>query len=373
MTRFTSLWSTTACRCSGAIAISTGLPYPTAACAACATSNKATSLYSTSLRRHRNSPHRRHSLLLRRSRPRSRPQLHGSERNNPESRRSRLHRRRNRPPGIVHSDKRTLPEQSKYRPVDRRQNFVKRVVGLPGQRLKIVSDTIFIDGQKQPVPAEAQFQLRNRHSPRTRRRRSASPRDSTCRPPGASTPPEDQAHHPHICPGLHYYWHTRHYSHTRRPARRRHNDSRRTLQCHDRHRPVPGRNSRQLDLRLRRQQRTPHTRPRTDSTPHSRKLENLPTRHTQLRKPPRRPLGRRERRGNRRKPVPDYTFGMDYYFMMGDNRYNSQDSRFWGFVPEDHIVGTPMRVLISFDNDRGLFDGKIRWNRILRATPTPTN
>ena len=57
---------------------------------------------------------------------------------------------------------------------------------------------------------------------------------------------------------------------------------------------------------------------------------------------------------------------MDYYFMMGDNRDNSQDSRFWGFVPEDHIVGTPMIVLASFDNERGLFDGKIRFNRILR-------
>ena len=64
------------------------------------------------------------------------------------------------------------------------------------------------------------------------------------------------------------------------------------------------------------------------------------------------------------KPASKYTFKMDYYWMMGDNRDNSLDSRFWGFMPEDHIVGTPMFVIISFDKDRGWFDGKIRWNRI---------
>ena len=66
------------------------------------------------------------------------------------------------------------------------------------------------------------------------------------------------------------------------------------------------------------------------------------------------------------KPTDKYTFKMDYYFMMGDNRDNSADSRFWGFVPEDHIVGTPMFILISFDNEKSLFNGGIRWNRIFK-------
>ena len=59
-----------------------------------------------------------------------------------------------------------------------------------------------------------------------------------------------------------------------------------------------------------------------------------------------------------------YTFQMDYYWMMGDNRHNSADSRFWGFVPEDHIVGKPIFIWLSLDPDRGWFDGKIRWNRL---------
>jgi len=59
-----------------------------------------------------------------------------------------------------------------------------------------------------------------------------------------------------------------------------------------------------------------------------------------------------------------YTFKLDYYWMMGDNRHNSADSRYWGFVPEDHIVGKPIFIWWSSDPDRSLFGGGIRWGRL---------
>jgi len=61
--------------------------------------------------------------------------------------------------------------------------------------------------------------------------------------------------------------------------------------------------------------------------------------------------------------VEEYTFQQDYYFMMGDNRDNSLDSRYWGFVPEDHIVGKPLLIWLSIDAEADVFH-KVRWNRL---------
>ncbi len=65
------------------------------------------------------------------------------------------------------------------------------------------------------------------------------------------------------------------------------------------------------------------------------------------------------------KEASEYTFKMDYYWMQGDNRHNSADSRYWGFVPEDHIVGKPILIWWSSDPDRSGFEG-IRWKRIFQ-------
>jgi signal peptidase I len=65
------------------------------------------------------------------------------------------------------------------------------------------------------------------------------------------------------------------------------------------------------------------------------------------------------------KEATKYTFKLDYYWMQGDNRHNSLDSRYWGFVPEDHIVGKPIFIWWSSDPDRRGLSG-IRWKRLFR-------
>jgi len=67
------------------------------------------------------------------------------------------------------------------------------------------------------------------------------------------------------------------------------------------------------------------------------------------------------------KPATSYTFQLDYYFVMGDNRHNSVDSRYWGFVPENHMVGKAIVVWFSLKQNRLLpFSERVRWDRLFK-------
>ena len=66
------------------------------------------------------------------------------------------------------------------------------------------------------------------------------------------------------------------------------------------------------------------------------------------------------------KEATTYTFKKDYFWMMGDNRHRSEDSRYWGYVPDDHVLGKPILIWFSIDgiND-GIKNWKIRWDRLM--------
>ncbi|TVQ14152.1 MAG: signal peptidase I [Bacteroidetes bacterium] len=70
------------------------------------------------------------------------------------------------------------------------------------------------------------------------------------------------------------------------------------------------------------------------------------------------------------KYAESYTFAYDYYFLLGDNRHNTSDSRLWGLVPESHIIGRASSVFLSFDKNAGLLN-KFRWKRFFRSLDTP--
>ena len=272
----------------------------------------------------------------------------------------------------VNSDKETFGE-IKYRPVDRRTNFVKRAVGLPGQRLAIRNDIIYLDGKAQKTPENAQF----RYIVATK-----SPllddmmRDFGISPDDVAAPePEDAAGLAQFFgfPGNSYIYSL--------PLTRKALDNLKNsnitvgiIKANDRELYKPEyifpegiadaeewtlSNYGGKDGIL-----IPKKGMTVPLTERNWLLYNRIIRNYENHPDARFANGKVYIDG---KPADKYTFAMDYYWMMGDNRDMSQDSRFWGFVPEDHIVGTPMFVLASFDKDRPLTDGYFRWNRFFTS------
>ncbi|MCF0203605.1 MAG: signal peptidase I, partial [Bacteroidaceae bacterium] len=241
------------------------------------------------------------------------------------------------------------------RPVDRRENYVKRCVGLPGQTLQIKDREIYLDGKKNKQPDEVQFtyslvlanpNLRllgdvldedfckeygitkedidcwnaNGFMPMTKRTVEVlKSRKDICK---------SIALHPENTPSYSLYPHNMY-----------------TGWSCDNYGPIwiPKKGeSINLDM--------------GNIAIYERCIKNYEGNDLEVRNNKIYINGKESR---------SYTFQMDYYWMMGDNRHNSADSRFWGFVPEDHIVGKPIFIWFSSDPDRGGFSG-IRWNRLFR-------
>lgn len=258
-----------------------------------------------------------------------------------------------------------------YRPVDRRENYVKRAVGLPGDRLKIVDGVIYINGEPQPQPENVQF---NYYFQLSQGRMSESAWDELAI---AADDRHEVPVTPADIPGLRALGFVVNEDGTVPPIYVS---------------PLTAAMVRQLesDKSVAKVMKVPaptgdmlYPDGVADSWSRADYGEIwIPKKGSTLRLSPRawQIYGRaiRDYEGNHDAvlkdgvvyiggvPADTYTFKMDYYFMMGDNRDNSLDSRYWGLVPEDHIVGRPERVLISFDKDRSMFNGGIRWNRIFR-------
>lgn len=252
----------------------------------------------------------------------------------------------------IHANKETFGEII-YRPVDRRENYVKRAVGLPGETLEIKDGEIFINGTAQNQPENVQFN----HFFQMKNGRNLT--EEEWENLGISV--EDR-HASYNNPSIFYAPLT--------PAMIDKLQQNPDLAFIERYRPeaddflYPFDKSKEWNWSM--DNYGPIWIPEKGATIelndstwnlYGRCIRNYEFNDAEL-------------RGNTvfidGKPTDKYTFNMDYYFMMGDNRHNSLDSRFWGFVPEDHIVGKPMFVLVSFDKDKSLFNGGIRWNRIFK-------
>jgi len=258
-----------------------------------------------------------------------------------------------------------------YRPVDRRENYVKRAVGLPGETLAIKNGDIFINGKKQPAPANVQFNYllqTNRPLGEADLDRLGISRDDMAQalvqPDLSETANWSEAGFDisGIASNPIY--------HLPLTAKMVADMKRSGIVKAMVREPAPqgeflfpdG-----LSQNWTRQDYGPVMIPRKGQTvrltPENWPMYERVIRNYEYHTDSYLKGGRVYIDG---KPADSYTFEMDYYFMMGDNRDCSLDSRYWGFVPEDHIVGKPMRVLVSFDKDKSLFNGGIRWNRVLK-------
>lgn len=234
------------------------------------------------------------------------------------------------------------------RPTDRRENYVKRCVGLPGQTLQIKNDTVYLDGKPNPEPENVQYAYEvtfKQDLPDELKRELGITEEDLYAQRNGNTVWMPLTH-----------------------KVRKQLEARKDIVASIA-RAVPDAGwlyPQNMAKNWTTANYGPLWIPKKGETLRL-TLANLPIYERPIRVYEGNSL---EVRGGKiyinGKAADSYTFKMDYYWMQGDNRDNSADSRFWGFVPEDHIVGKPLFIWISLDPDYGLFDGKMRWSRFFK-------
>jgi len=240
------------------------------------------------------------------------------------------------------------------RPTDRKENYVKRCVGLPGQTLEIRNKVIYTDGQPQAQPELSQFNYRVKM--KGDYFLSSTAFDEVCAELGISDEDRDNQANPVAGMPL---------TQKAKAALEAMTNAVDTIE------EVIDGNFGPLypldhDYGWTRDNYGPILIPKKGQTiPLT--LDNIAIYERPIRTYEKNDL---DIRGGKilinGEEATEYTFKMDYYWMMGDNRHYSLDSRYWGFVPEDHIVGKPLFVWISVSPDQNPKTSHWRWGRIFK-------